>query len=128
MTPLSFALWGLFGAAAVEGLQLNQGIRKYRRWPWKSSKEADFGPWCVSAIIRLSIGGGLATAAGLAEQVSGPFGALAIGIASPYIIEQLQRSAQQSHAALEVAQQYDETVQDLTLREEENNEQQGANE
>ncbi|PWV44464.1 hypothetical protein [Nocardiopsis sp. L17-MgMaSL7] len=119
MTPLSFALWGLFGAAAVEGLQLNQGIRKYRHWPWKSSKEPDFGPWCVSAFIRLSIGGGLATAAGLADQVSGPFGALAIGVASPYIIEQLQRSAQQSHAAQEIAQKYDDSIRDLSPGEEE---------
>lgn len=113
MTVVAYALWGLFGAGAVEGLQLNQGIRKYRRWPWRSPVEPDFAPWWTSVFVRLVIGSGLATAAGIADQVSGPFGALAIGVASPYIIEQLQRSAQQVYHASKTAYQHDQTILNL---------------
>ncbi|MFW5420946.1 hypothetical protein J0910_30465 [Nocardiopsis sp. CNT-189] len=93
MTALACALWGLFGAFAIEGLQFNSAIRRTRCWPWQYPGEPSFGPWAASVVIRLGIGTGLAAAAGLGDQISGAFGALAVGIAAPYIIEQLSRSA-----------------------------------
>jgi len=45
----------------------------------------------VSVLIRLTVGAGLALAAGWSDQVSGPVGALAIGVAAPLFVEQMAR-------------------------------------
>ncbi|MBB6172121.1 hypothetical protein HNR23_002181 [Nocardiopsis mwathae] len=99
VTTLSFALWGLFGAFAIEGLQFNGAVQRTRCRPWRYPGEPSFGPWPVSVVIRLSIGTGLAAAAGLGDQVSGAFGAVAVGVAAPYIVEQLSRSARLTREA-----------------------------
>ncbi|WP_157515539.1 hypothetical protein [Nocardiopsis trehalosi] len=107
MSALAFALWGLFGAAAVEGLQFNNAVRRLQCWPWLGASEPSFGPWLTSVFIRLGVGSGLALAAGSTGQVSGAFGALAVGVAAPYIIEQLSRSASvvnTTPAAIELAE------------------------
>ncbi|MFC6086058.1 hypothetical protein [Sphaerisporangium aureirubrum] len=84
---MEYLLWGLFGGFAVEGLEFAGAIRRSGKWPWKEPHE--IVPLIVSVIIRLLVGGGLAAAAGAAQQINGPFGALAIGVAAPLIIEQL---------------------------------------
>lgn len=101
VTTLACALWGLFGAFAIEGLQFNSAIQRTRCWPWRYPGEPTFGPWVTSIFIRLSIGTGLAAAAGLGDQITGAFGALAVGVAAPYIIEQLSRSARLTRSSEE---------------------------
>lgn len=84
-------MWGLFGGFAVEGLEFAAAIRRVGGWPWLQPGEPGPFPLAVSVLIRLAIGAGLATAAGSTGQVSGPFGALAVGVAAPLLIEQLAR-------------------------------------
>lgn len=91
MTGLEFAAWGLFGGFAVEGLEFAAAIRRSGRWPWRNRGEPGPLPFLASVLIRLSVGAGLAAAAGAANQVSGPFGALAVGVAAPLLVEQLAR-------------------------------------
>jgi hypothetical protein len=86
-----YAMWGCFGGFAVEGLEFSGAIRRVGGWPWHQSGEPGPLPLAVSVVIRLLIGAGLAVAAGTTGQVSGPFGALAVGIAAPLLIEQLGR-------------------------------------
>jgi hypothetical protein len=91
MTGLEFTAWGLFGGFAVEGLEFSAAIRRTGRWPWRQPGEPGPLPFAISIIIRLGVGAGLAAAAGMADQISGPFGALAVGVAAPLVVEQLAR-------------------------------------
>ena len=84
-------MWGLFGGFAVEGLEFSAAIRRVGTWPWRLPGEVGLVPLIVSIVIRLAVGAGLAAAAGSAGQVSGPFGALAVGVGAPLLIEQLAR-------------------------------------
>jgi hypothetical protein len=45
----------------------------------------------VSVVIRVGVGFGLASAAGLTGQVSGPLGAIAVGVAAPLLLEQMAK-------------------------------------
>ncbi|MEV4299396.1 hypothetical protein [Microbispora rosea] len=87
MSGIEYLLWGLFGGFAVEGLEFAAAIRRSGKWPWK--RKSQITPLAASVAIRLAVGSGLAAAAGSAQQISGPFGALAMGVAAPLIIEQL---------------------------------------
>jgi hypothetical protein len=82
--------WGLFGAFAVEGMDLYDAVRRHRRWPWHdaggSSAEATAVQYAIAELIRLMIGWGLAIASVGTGQVSGPLGAIAVGAAAPVII------------------------------------------
>lgn len=89
MIGIEYALWGLFGGFAIEGLEFSAAIRRTGSWPWKQEGEPSCAMLLVSVIIRLGIGAGLAVAAGLTGQISGPLGAVAIGVAAPLFIEQL---------------------------------------
>ncbi|MFB4299572.1 hypothetical protein [Actinomadura sp. NTSP31] len=89
MTTLTCALWGLAGAALVEGLEFTKSIRHTNDWPWASVDRPGAGPYLASIVIRLAMGMGLAAATGASGQVNGPFGAVAIGVAAPLIIEKL---------------------------------------
>jgi hypothetical protein len=91
MTTWEYAIWGLFGGFAVEGLEFSGAIRRTGGWPWHQPDEPGLAPLAVSVVIRLVIGAGLAAAAGTTGQISGPFGALTMGIAAPLLIEQLAR-------------------------------------
>jgi hypothetical protein len=97
VTWLTAALWGLFGGFAVEGLELYTAVRRYGRWPWqvkgpgKSAREPSCPAYVVAEMIRLGIGSGLAWAALANHQITGPFGAIAVGAAAPYIIGQLTK-------------------------------------
>lgn len=91
MVALEFAVWGLFGGFAVEGLEFAGAIRRTGGWPWRQPGEPGPLALTVSVVIRLVISAGVAAAAGAAGQVSGPFGALAAGVAAPLLVEQLAR-------------------------------------
>jgi hypothetical protein len=91
MTTWEYALWGLFGGFAVDGLEFAGAIRRTGGWPWRQPEEPGLAPLAVSVVIRLVVGAGLAAAAGTTGQISGPFGALTMGIAAPLLIEQLAR-------------------------------------
>jgi hypothetical protein len=47
------------------------------------------GPFLLAVAIRLGVGAGLAAAAGSSGQVAGAFGAVAVGVAAPLIVEKL---------------------------------------
>ncbi len=92
VTGVEYALWGLFGGFAVEGLEFSRVIRRWGTWPWRLPGEPGLGPLAASVVIRLGIGAGLAAGAGSAHQVAGPFGAVAVGVAAPLVVEQLART------------------------------------
>ncbi len=89
MTGVEYALFGLLGGFLVEAVELRRAIQKTKGWPWRDPDEPSFGPWLTAILLRLAASAGLAFAAGAGEQVSGPFGALSIGIAAPLVIEKL---------------------------------------
>jgi hypothetical protein len=57
------------------------------------SDEPDFGPWLSAVIVRLIVGGILAGAGQASDQLSGPFAAVAVGVAAPMVLEQLAGQA-----------------------------------
>lgn len=87
------ALWGLFGSFAVEGLDLWAAVRRRGVWPWRVRGPQEVGAlgYLVAELVRLVIGGGLASAAMVSGQITTPVGALAVGIAAPLIVERLTR-------------------------------------
>jgi len=96
-TPVTwwqYAGWGAFGGLAVELLEFHGAIRRTGGWPWRQKDEPGPGPLLVSVVIRLIVGAGLAWALGAAQQVSGPAGALMVGVAAPLIFEQMARQFQ----------------------------------
>jgi len=105
VTWITAALWGLFGGFAVEGLELYTAVRRYGRMPWqikgpgKGVKEPSCPAYVVAEVIRLAIGAGLAWAALANHQITGPFGAIAVGAAAPFIIGQLAKGIPLSQQA-----------------------------
>jgi hypothetical protein len=90
---LVYALWGLSGGFAIEALEFRRAIRRTRTWPWRSPEEPTFGPWLCAVIVRLLVGAIVAGAARASDQLSGPFAAIAVGVAAPVVLEQLARQA-----------------------------------
>ena len=66
-------------------------FRRTGKWPWKIKGEPGPLPLLVSVIIRVGVGFGLASAAAQTNQVSGPLGAIAVGVAAPLLIEQMAK-------------------------------------
>jgi hypothetical protein len=90
---LVYALWGLVGGFAIEALEFRRAVRRTRTWPWRSPDEPEFGPWLSSVIVRLIVGAIVAGAARASDQLSGPFAAVAVGVAAPVVLEQVARQA-----------------------------------
>ena len=90
MSVLVCALCGLYGGAAVEGLEAMARIRRRQKWPYKRSY---VGPWLVSIVIRLAVSAGLAAAIGSAGAMSA-LSAVAVGAAAPVLIEKIASHAQ----------------------------------
>jgi hypothetical protein len=99
MTAWQYALWGFFGGFAVDGLEFAGAIRRVGDWPWRQPGEPGPLPLAASVVIRIVVAAGLAAAAGSTGQVSGPFGAVAVGVAAPLLIEQLAKQLPLSAAA-----------------------------
>lgn len=94
MSWLEAALWGAFGGFAVEGLDFITAVRRHGRWPWRVPGPLEVGApgYIVAELIRLIIGGGLASAMAVSEQSTSAVGALAVGVAAPLIVERLSRA------------------------------------
>jgi hypothetical protein len=91
MTTLTYGLWGLLGVACVEGLEFVRAIEKEGVPPWRPADHPEF-PWYIAAtVVRLGIGFVLASATAASGQIAGPFGAIAMGISAPLIIEKLAK-------------------------------------
>lgn len=86
---VSYALMGLLGGFLVEAVEWQAAIRRTRDFPWRAEGEPALAPMLLAVLLRLAAGAGLAFAAGTDHQVNGPFGALAVGIAAPLIVEKL---------------------------------------
>jgi hypothetical protein len=93
------ALWGLAGAAVVEGLALYQAIHRVKDFPWRKEGEARFPAYLTSVIIRVAVGAGMAAAFGASTQIAGPLGALIVGVTAPKIVEQMLRHGLAHQAA-----------------------------
>ena len=94
MTWVDAALWGLGGGFAVEGLDLYGAVRRYGCWPWRVPGPREVGAvgYFVAELVRLVIGSVLASALAESGQITTAFGALAVGIAAPLIVERLTRA------------------------------------
>jgi len=103
VTSWQYAMWGFFGGFAVEGLEFSGAIRRSGGWPWRQPGEPGPLPFGTSVLIRMIVGAGLAIAAGTTNQISGPFGAVAVGVAAPLLIEQLARQLPLTTAAADTA-------------------------
>ena len=91
---LEYAGWGLFGAGAAEALVFRRAMIRVKSWPWNGADEPSASAYLIGFLISVVVGAGLAAAAATSHQISGPVGAVAIGIAAPRLIEELGRSAQ----------------------------------
>jgi hypothetical protein len=93
MTWIEAALWGLSGGFAVEGLDLYGAVRRHGCWPWRARGPREVGAvgYFVAELIRLVIGSVLASALAESSQITTAFGALAVGVAAPLIVERLTR-------------------------------------
>ena len=91
MSWSQYALWGAFGGLAVEAVQFLGALRRTADWPWRTPGEPSPGPLVASVVIRVGVGLGLAAAAGETGQIAGAFGAIAVGVAAPLVIEQMAR-------------------------------------
>lgn len=91
MTAWDDAVWGLFGGFATDGLEFAGAIRRVGGWPWHQRGEPGPLPLAASVLIRLAGGTRHAAVAKSTGQVSGPFGALPVGVAAPLLIERLAR-------------------------------------
>jgi len=96
-----YAMWGAFGGFAVEAVQFYGAIRRTGAWPWNSPGEPSPGPLTASIIIRVGLGLGLAVAAGATDQIAGPIGAITVGVAAPFIVEQMVRQVPRSAGLIE---------------------------
>lgn len=79
---------------AVEGLDLYAAVRRHGCWPWRVRGPREVGAvgYVVAELIRLVIGSVLASALAESSQVTTAFGALAVGVAAPLIVERLTRA------------------------------------
>jgi len=91
MTWWEYVLWGAFGGLSVEAIEFYGAIRRVKDWPWKTKNEPPPFVLAFSVVIRVGLGVGLALAAGQTGQVSGPMGAIAIGVAAPLLFEQMAK-------------------------------------
>ena len=91
MTWWEYVLWGAFGGLAVEAIDFHGAMHRVKDWPWRIKGEAPPLLLAVSVVIRVGLGLGLALAAGQTGQVSGPIGAIAVGVAAPLLFEQMAK-------------------------------------
>lgn len=89
------ALWGLAGAAAVEGAEIFNAIRRTYELPWRHKQGPAARPFLLSVVIRLGLGVLLATVLGASAQLGGPLGAFVSGLAAPMLIEKMLGQVEQ---------------------------------
>lgn len=108
MTVWEYVVWGAFGGLAVEAVEFYGAIRRVKDWPWKIKGEPQPFPLAASVVIRVGLGLGLALAAGQTHQISGPIGAIAVGVAAPLLIEQMTKQIPRTTVAILPPQQVGE--------------------
>ena len=84
-----YTLWGVAGGFVVDGLTFVRLVREKR----KLSKGFLTVPKTIGFLLRLFIGGILATVLGLEGQVSVPLGAFVVGVTAPALIDRYLNSA-----------------------------------
>jgi hypothetical protein len=65
MIGIVAAAWGLFGGAAIAGIELMSSIHRRGTWPWRPRKgeedpEVSLAAYITGEVIRVLIGAGLA--------------------------------------------------------------------
>jgi len=95
--------WGLFGGFAVEGLELYAAVRRRGVLPWRvkaHGRRPPAGPlaYAIAETIRMLIGAGLAGAISGSGQPLTPMGAVAIGVATPIIVQRILETFPESAA------------------------------
>ncbi|MET7423569.1 hypothetical protein [Dactylosporangium sp. NPDC005555] len=93
MSAAGAAMWGLFAALALEGLDLLGAARRAGTWPWRGAGEPDPVAYALSVVLRCLTGAGLAAGVAAAGQVTTAGGAAAVGIAAPLLLTQVVRLA-----------------------------------
>jgi hypothetical protein len=96
MLPWECALWGLLGAASIEGAEIFQAIRRTRELPWQNKQGPGGKAFLVSVVIRLGLGAVLAMVLGASGQISGALGAFVTGLAAPVLIEKMLGEVERS--------------------------------
>jgi hypothetical protein len=86
-----YAVYGAAGALAVELIEFYGAVRRTGGWPRSRMGEPGPLPLLGSVAIRIMLGAGLAWVLSGMQQVSGPAGALAVGIAAPLFLEQMAK-------------------------------------
>jgi hypothetical protein len=87
-------LWGLAGGFVVEGLDFYTAVRRHGKWPWNvAGAGPTAGPrgYAIAELVRMIIGAVLAAGVAASGQVSGAMGAIAVGVATPMIVERLTK-------------------------------------
>lgn len=90
MTLHSALLWGAFGSFIVEGLEFRNEVRRRAgQCPpeWKTAATA------LAVCVRIGSGAGLAVALYQSGQISGPLGALTVGVTMPMIVSRMSEAA-----------------------------------
>jgi len=80
------AFWGSFGGFIVDGIEFWKLLRNNRGSVPLAYQSVAF---VVAEGIRLAASAGLATALERSGHISGPIGAMAIGAATPLLVEKL---------------------------------------
>ncbi len=93
MSAAGAAMWGLFAALALEGLDLLGALRRSGRPPWRGAGEPGGVPDAIAAALRCLAGAGLAAGVAAAGQVTTAGGAAAVGLAAPLLLTHLVRLA-----------------------------------
>jgi hypothetical protein len=87
---VGYALWGVFGSLAAEGLEFMVLVRKHPgQWPWKITGHPGLGPYTVSVTIRMFLGGVLAAAVASSGEASNALAAFGIGVVAPLVLEKI---------------------------------------
>jgi hypothetical protein len=89
LSLLSGVLWGLVGASIVVLLDLSAEIGKSGDWPWRTRVPIRMSAYLTALVLRVLMGAGVAAGATASGAASGPLSAVAIGVATPLIIEKL---------------------------------------
>ena len=84
-----YVLWGLFGGVLVAGLDFVAVVGRIGDWPWRARKKLRAGPYAAATLVRISLGGGLALAAGQSALITNPVAAIGVGVATPLIVDKL---------------------------------------
>ncbi|MFJ9554420.1 hypothetical protein ACIRPH_11425 [Nocardiopsis sp. NPDC101807] len=94
-----YALWGLLGAAAVEGSEAFAVMRRTHAPPWRHKEGPAPTVFAWSVVIRLFLGAIVASVMGESGAVANAVGAFGVGLAAPVLIEKMLQLARHSGAS-----------------------------